>query len=283
MNLSLDQVTICAIDCVMPDLALRAIYKSLEACKFSEALFFSHQPIQCEKQVKFIRIDRLSSLIDYSRFLMKDLYRYVNTPYILIVQWDGYIIDQAAWTDEFLNFDYVGAKWPWHQDGNIVGNGGFSLRSKKLLDAVASEKILFSPSLPEDDQICRVHRKKLEEQFNLRFATEGVADQFSYERSIPNIRTFGFHGIFNIWRYLDDYEVKIFADAFPDSIYNSIGFYEFLLQYFALRKFEPLGFLYKKLNEHCTQDQIFSNLLKISNDERFAKAFLQLCDHNFLH
>ena len=273
-----DDITICAIDCVAPALALRALKKSLEMCNFEKALLFSHECIDCGHDVELIKIPKLDSLDSYSKFIMKDLHRWIHTPYVLVVQWDGYVIDPLAWSEIFLSCDYVGAKWYWHQDGKTVGNGGFSLRSKKLLDAVASLEISFIKGAAEDEQICRIYRDILESQFGIKFCSESVADQFSYERSLPDAPTFGFHGIFNVWRYLNDDEVGIFADEFPDALYSSRGFYEFFLQYFLLRKFNPLSELYTRLKTKQTQDEIFSNVQNLTNDANFAKSLLFLCN-----
>lgn len=276
--LVLNDVTICAIDCVTPILALRALNKSLALVNFQEALLFTDSVLESETGVQTVKIDKLDSLEAYSKFLMKELYQFIDTPYVLIVQWDGFVIDSSAWRPEFLNFDYVGAKWPWHQDGKNVGNGGFSLRSKKLLEASASPDITFIEDMPEDDQICRVYRYGLENKFGIKFSPENIADHFSYERSLPDESTFGFHGIFNIWRYLDDSEVELYADAFPDTMYSSLGFYEFFLQYFLLRKFKPMYMLYQKLSAKRSQEEIFSNVLKITNDDKFTNLFLEMCN-----
>ena len=278
MNRIVDSLTICAIDCVAPTLALRALTKSLEKCSFKKALLFSDVSIACGRDVDLIKIPTIDSLDAYSKFLMKDLYRHIETPYALVVQWDGYVIDPSAWSEIFLSSDYIGAKWHWHQDGRTVGNGGFSLRSKKLLNAVASSDIPFVLGIAEDEQICRIYREKLESQFGIKFSSELIADQFSYERTLPDAPTFGFHGIFNIWRYLEDSEVAIFADQFPDSIYASVGFYEFFLQYFLLRKFHPLRELYVRLIKRHTQEEIFANVHKLTNDENFSRLFLSLCN-----
>ena len=39
---------------------------------------------------------------------------------------------RGLFSERFLNCDYVGAFWPHHQEF-CVGNGGFSLRSRKLI------------------------------------------------------------------------------------------------------------------------------------------------------
>jgi hypothetical protein len=52
---------------------------------------------------------------------------------ILIYQEDSCIFKSNI--NEFLDWDYIGAPWPYHQNDNEkgVGNGGFSLRSKNVM------------------------------------------------------------------------------------------------------------------------------------------------------
>ena len=276
--LSLNNVTICAIDCVMPKLALLALKKSLALSNFGKALLFTDSPLESSNEIQIIKIDKLNSIGAYSKFLIKNLGQHIQTPYVLIIQWDGFILDPLAWTAEFLEYDYIGAKWSWHSDGKTVGNGGFSLRSKKLLNALASPDISFINDIPEDDQICRVNRVALERQFGIKFAPEILADKFSYERTLPDESTFGFHGVFNIWRYLDDSEVEIYVDSFPLEMYSTIGLYELFLKYFILRRFKHMNILYKRLCVKKSQEEIFSMIFKITNDEKFSRLFLELCN-----
>jgi len=60
----------------------------------------------------------------------------------LLVQPDGFVINPDKWDNQFFEYDYIGAPWeqvphsyldPWGKP-HRVGNGGFSFRSKKLLD-----------------------------------------------------------------------------------------------------------------------------------------------------
>ena len=60
----------------------------------------------------------------------------------------------AAWDAAFLDCDYLGAKWFWHNDGMRVGNGGFSLRSRRLLLALQDPRIDLVEA--EDTAICRM-------------------------------------------------------------------------------------------------------------------------------
>ncbi len=129
-------------------------------------------------------ISRLDSRGAYSQFMLNELGRFVATEHALVIQWDGYVVNPAAWRSEFLEFDYIGAKW-WHQDGCNVGNGGFSLRSKKLLAAVQALG-LTDCTINEDDMICRTSRRTLEVKHGVRFASEAVADRFAFERNPPS-------------------------------------------------------------------------------------------------
>jgi hypothetical protein len=280
MNFLFEDITMCVVDCAMPKLALRALRKSMEVCEFSDVLLFSDIEINCGQDIRFICIEKIKSMDEYSKFLMKNLHTYIKTKYVLIVQWDGYIIDPLAWSDEFKDYDYIGAKWPWYKDHKAVGNGGFSFRSKKLLDIIASIYIPFLEGHPEDDQICRIYREKLENQFDIKFGLESTADQFSYERSTPDFPTFGFHGIFNLWRYLTDDEVSIFANELSAFTFASAAFYEFFLQFFLMRRFKPLLIIYEKLKQHQSQQQIFKGVMGVTKDEIFTQYFIDLCERS---
>ena len=70
---------------------------------------------------------------------------------MLLIQWDGYVVNPEAWDPAFLGCDYLGAKWYWHDDGMRVGNGGFSLRSRRLLDALAGSAHRARRSRGHDD------------------------------------------------------------------------------------------------------------------------------------
>jgi hypothetical protein len=91
-----------------------------------------------------------------------------------VVQHDGYVLNGGAWTDDFLKYDYIGAPWG---GVNLVGNGGFSLRSRRLLEACSR---MDGEPHPEDDFICRRHRKDLE-NLGMRFAPKELADRFAVE------------------------------------------------------------------------------------------------------
>ncbi len=138
-------------------------------------------------------IDKLGSKEAYSKFILKELHKYIDTKYCLIVQHDGFVRNPEAWNNEFMQYDYIGATW-WYKDGKNVGNGGFSLRSKKLLELCAN--LPTTATHPEDHIICRDMRPYLESK-GIKFAPETLANQFSFEGyNQPGTYTnqFGFHG-----------------------------------------------------------------------------------------
>lgn len=201
MQPDLRNVTLVAVSSVALEATMAALEASLSRARFGRALLLSdvRPPGQANTGIEWRAIPSIRSRTDYSRFMLHCLSDYVESSYALCVQWDGFVLNSEAWDPHFLEFDYIGAVWPHFDDANNVGNGGFSLRSKRLLDACRD--LPFDGSYPEDVLISRVCRHTLEER-GLRFATEDVARRFAYERTKPTGREFGFHGAFNLVRYL---------------------------------------------------------------------------------
>ncbi len=117
---------------------------------------------------------------DYSKFMLKELAAQFNTSHVLTIHADGYIVRPEAWDDEWLQYDYIGASWGY-KDGRNNGNGGFSLRSKKLCKILAEQDIDKQFIHPEDYHIGRTFRPSLEKDFGIKFAPEEVCNKFSIE------------------------------------------------------------------------------------------------------
>ncbi|WP_373767789.1 DUF5672 family protein [Glaesserella sp.] len=100
------------------------------------------------------------SYFEYNLFMIYGLGQLIETDFCLVVQHDGWVINGNNWRDEFFEYDYIGAPLPdlaeirdnqfirhfnpdvWlaHKDNAPEyfyewQNGGFSLRSRKLLNA----------------------------------------------------------------------------------------------------------------------------------------------------
>ena len=199
--LALPDVTLVSVTSVAIGPTVAALHASLQQAQFGEVLLLSDKPPPpgTDPSITWRQIAPLSSRSDYSRFMLRGLAQHIRTNHALCVQWDGFVLDARAWEPQFLDYDYVGAVWPHFADGHNVGNGGFSLRSRRLLEACT--KLPFDEIQPEDVIIARLYRRRLEEQ-GLHFAPDSVARRFSYERTPSTGREFGFHGAFNLVRYL---------------------------------------------------------------------------------
>ena len=134
-------ITLCCIDCVNQPLAVRALRHSMTALPFAEPLFLTNISHHDLSDLRVESISALQSHAEYSHFVAKTLVTHIHTSHVLLVQWDGYVVNQSAWTDEFLQYDYIGANWGFHRDAYRVGNGGFSLRSKRLIEAIRDQEI----------------------------------------------------------------------------------------------------------------------------------------------
>lgn len=140
----------------------------------------------CTRDVEFgavtIITERLFSGREaYSRFMIKDLYSHLpdgDYTHVLTIHGDGFIQNPNAWDNEWLKLDYLGATWVY-KDGKNVGNGGFSLRSKKFIEICSRLEI--EEFHPEDCLLSRRYRPFLEKEFGLVWGTEEQANRFSIE------------------------------------------------------------------------------------------------------
>ncbi len=137
------------------------------------------------------RVERIPSLTpaEWNRFHIFSVPGRIHTEFALSVHEDGFPIQPELWSEDFLAYDYIGAPWP---DGR-VGNGGFCIESKKLLDMKLTLQIPRTVVYPSDLLICQLYRPKLMER-GIRFAPTDVALRFSTEELGNSKPSFGFHG-----------------------------------------------------------------------------------------
>lgn len=152
------------------------------------------------------------------------LYKRFETEYVVIIQMDGMPV--RAGLEAFLGkYDYVGAPWPGHCGYDDwfpyprfgVGNGGFSLRSKKICEQAAKSYNSFWRFLPysmfvQDDMFyCKTmpflssHWRK-----SFRYPSIEEAIRFSLE-SVPPCQItqppLGFHSSAGFRYYIERFGV----------------------------------------------------------------------------
>jgi tetratricopeptide (TPR) repeat protein len=242
--LELPDVTLCCIDTVNHALALRALRKSSAQVRFGRTLFISDREVSAQDfEVEIV--PALTSRDDYSQFVLKSLASRIDTSHVLLVQWDGYVINPTTWREEFLGCDYIGAQWFWHDDGMRVGNGGFSLRSRKLLLALQDPRIVLTEA--EDETICRAFRPLLEREHGIRFASEATADAFAFEAAYPIGKPFGFHGLFNFCRVVPPDELTELVSSFTPAIARSPQLLQLGRNCAAMSQWKPAAAIFRRI------------------------------------
>lgn len=200
--LHLPDVTLVGIDCVGYERIKKAMDISCSGVIFGDVKILTSINVPGDNRVYPIPVVHTKTA--YSEFVMKRLNQYILTKHLLIVQYDGFILNPLAWRKEWLKYDYIGAPWMWYADHKKVGNGGFSLRTRRLHDILANDDAIVPMNdhiikfKEEDHNICRLYRSYLEVSHKIKFAPVEEAAKFSIEGWGSPDKTwngqFGFHG-----------------------------------------------------------------------------------------
>ena len=209
-KLRLPNITLLAATSIDVDQTQLAMRISLHNIEFAAAkLLSSSAPSKKYPDIEYVSIPHMDFL-GYSRLIIEDLHKHFKTSHCLIVQSDSFVVNSDLWKDEFLKFDYIGAPWSdkvqvnpnlvLNMKENLVGNGGFSLRSRKLVETTAkiNYNSLKFPIKSEDVIICHYLYKEMIDSC-IRFAPPKLAAQFSMENENRLYgqdinKVFGFHG-----------------------------------------------------------------------------------------
>jgi hypothetical protein len=221
---NLSNVTLLCVETRDPELAHWAIDKCLSGTQFAKIVLITNLERLTQKRsdIEYVQAPSIRTTKDYSDLLLTGLDQYIKGSHVLVIQWDSFVIHPELWTDEFLSYDYIGPVWPHHPQ-NPVGNGGFSLRSVKLLEAI--KRPGFFKKHPEDYCICVDNKTFLEQECGIRIAPVNIAEQFAVERS-PWHKAFGFHGFFNFGRVLNDESLRVFINTLPESYLSGLDVYD---------------------------------------------------------
>ena len=226
----MNTITLCAVSSANVVLTQRALDISRSKMAFADTVFVTAG----NARTGDYRIEPcpfFNNGAEAANWAWSNISHLFTTSHVLFVQWDGYVINPTAWSDDFFHYDYIGATWPWYPV-NKVGNGGFCLRSTRLIKAL--EKYPAPDDKPEDAYICRGLRRSLEQE-GFRFAPEEVADRFSFERSEPR-NTFGFHGPHNFPHVMSDEDLISILPAMDDYVVAGQAYGELMMIYARMGK-----------------------------------------------
>ena len=204
--LNLSNVTLLCVETREPELAHWAIDRCLSTTQFAKVVLITNLDRISAKRasIEYVQAPPIKTTKDYSELLLTGINQYIDSSHVLVIQWDSFVIHPQLWSDEFLQYDYLGAPI-WN---NEVGCGGFSLRSKKFCEASAKLDLsvrnyplmqrrgIREKDYSNEDSILCIERRTELEAMGIRFAPAGLASRFawSYEggRGMYN-GAFGFH------------------------------------------------------------------------------------------
>lgn len=186
--------------------AIPSIVKSVQELPGSKGLLLSlAKPANLPSHIQWRSMFPLTYQ-QYSVFVMHSLYAFIETDFCLIVQDDGWVLNGKNFKPEYYDYDYIGAathaaivgnqlilKGGWVDEPRriMVQNGGFSLRSKKFLEAPNKLGMTHTPSeniylWNEDVQLTGIKRDALQAH-GIRFAPEEVSRSFAMEYAVPKL------------------------------------------------------------------------------------------------
>lgn len=223
--IDLPQVTLISVDTTSElDGTLKALYTSMSGINFGEVKLITtkdnlekyNSELESEGIVIEESVIPITNYNEYNYYVVYKLGEHINTSHCLLVQPDGFVLFPEKWNDTWLEYDYIGAPWAYVEDAYIdpfgnhhrVGNGGFSLRSKKFLDVPSQVEVPWETNnsdfywMPEgvvnyheDGNVC-VHNRHIFLEQGCKYAPVEVAVRFSQETRVPEcegITPFGFH------------------------------------------------------------------------------------------
>ena len=222
--INLPNVTLVSIDTTKEiDKTLRALYTSMSGINFGAVKIITTKK-QIENNYSLVDdgivleepVVDIKNYNDYNHYVIYNLHNHVETAHCLLVQPDGFVLFPDKWDNNWLEYDYIGAPWACVEDSYIdpfgnhhrVGNGGFSLRSKKFLEIPTKVEVPWETNnsdfyrMPEgvvnyheDGNVC-VHNRHIFIEQGCKYAPVEVAVRFSQETRVPEcegVSPFGFH------------------------------------------------------------------------------------------
>lgn len=191
----LKNVTLLSLNCVDPIRSVKALLYSSKHIDFANMILVSNKkPDNLPTNIEFVERN-VKTHKDSSNFTYTELPNIIKTEFMLSIHDDGFVINPHLWTDEFLQYDYIGAPWKNYGQRNRVGNGGFVLKSNKFIQLTKHIKYL---GKHDDGELTNDYYNYFT-HYGCKYAPVEVAMKFSLESKIPECEynlnnCFGFHG-----------------------------------------------------------------------------------------
>lgn len=129
--MKLPDITLICVDCIDAAGAAKVLNICQSKAEFGAVKLLTSIDTPDPRKVE---IPHLNSLTAYSVFMLTSLHKYIDTSHVLVVQRDGWILNADKFEPEWMGLDYIG---PIFMQYDRVGSGGFSLRSKRIMEHAA--------------------------------------------------------------------------------------------------------------------------------------------------
>lgn len=204
-KLQLPDVTLLMIETRCHELAKLALEETLNKIEPKDVIIFTDKPPEINiPGAYYVWVEDWPDKVGWARCFWHKAPSYVLTSHAILIQWDSWVFDPAMWSPKFLEYDYIGAPW-WYCDDCNVGNSGFNLRSRSLMQYLQGNVDAYPVvTAAEDALLSRTYRPALQKQ-GFRWADDETALDFSFEcvRRSKESRHFGFHAFRNWPAVLD--------------------------------------------------------------------------------
>ena len=106
MKPNLNKVTLICVDCSRHAEAVAAIRRSMQECDFAAVKFLTDREFEIEG-IEVINILPIRSKEQYSEFIIKELWKYIDTEFCLVIQHDGYVLNGTIVTGKQIGRAHV--------------------------------------------------------------------------------------------------------------------------------------------------------------------------------
>ena len=206
--IDLPNVTFIAVTSIKIKETISALRYSCRGINPAEVVLVTDADVSPDG-ITVYKVPRINNVTEFSKITVYDFSKYVNTNFLFLLQHDGFIINSEKWTDEFLEYDYIGANWSddnkfFDKNGDIIRVGcGCGIRSRKVFSLPSKLNLPWTPyknywPICEDSWIC-VKNRHIFEEHGCTFAPSKLAARFSHESDQnmlveQGITPFAFHG-----------------------------------------------------------------------------------------
>lgn len=180
------------------ELATMALQHWTRRINFKEVLVFSDKNLLPGS--KWVPVKPLTDINrDYGDIMVRGMWPFINSEYMILINWDTLLRDQNLWSAEFFDYDYIGSMWPWQAPHNDnPDHCGISWRSSKLLQAMrypAVESVTDAVPYHISHQLEQLMRNR----FQIRMAEQEMNRRFVHELSGSDAsNAFAVRGLWNI-------------------------------------------------------------------------------------